>query len=82
MLDKNIMRLLKCLMTTGILLIILGIYFHFYNGTIEEMGIKGIIISAGFLAVGMIISIPSKMLITFLLVNREIEQDLKKKRNK
>lgn len=73
------MLLLKSLMMTGIFLIMLGVYFHLYNATIEAMGVNGIIISAGCVAIGMILSIPTKMAITFFLVNREIKQDLKNK---
>lgn len=58
--NKNLILLLKSLMITGISLILLGIYFHLYNSTIEAMGITGIIISAACVAVGMILSIPTK----------------------
>jgi hypothetical protein len=77
--DKSFILLLKCLMAIGIFLIILGIYFHLYNSTIASMGVNGIIVSAACVAIGMILSIPTKMVITFLLVNREINQNLKKK---
>jgi hypothetical protein len=76
--NKNLILLLKSLMITGISLILLGIYFHLYNSTIEAMGVTGIIISAACVAVGMILSIPTKMVVTFMLVNREIKQNIKK----
>ncbi|MGH1382714.1 MAG: hypothetical protein ACRAU9_17360 [Shewanella xiamenensis] len=39
------------------------------NETVEAMGVKGIIISAVCVAVGMALSLPTKMYLTFLLVS-------------
>lgn len=60
-------------MVIGILLILTGIYLHMYEPRIEEMGVTGILISAACVAVGMILSLPTKMFITFLLVKREAD---------
>ena len=38
------------------------------------MGVKGIIISAVCVAVGMALSLPTKMYLTFLLVKREADK--------
>jgi len=38
--------------------------------------LKAIIISAACVAIGMILSLPSKMFITFLLIKRETEQKM------
>jgi hypothetical protein len=46
-----------------------------FNETIENMGVTGILISACLVAVGMIMSLPTKMFLTFLLVKREQEKD-------
>ncbi len=73
--DASVIRLLKVIMTCGICLILLGIYFHMFNETIENMGVTGILISACLVAVGMIMSLPTKMFLTFLLVKREQEKD-------
>lgn len=73
--DVAIIRLLKIIMSIGISLILLGIYFHMYSETIENMGVTGIIISACTVAIGMIMSLPTKMFLTFLLVKREQEQN-------
>jgi hypothetical protein len=72
--DEALIRLLKILMLTGISLILLGVYFHMYNETIESMGVTGILISACTVAIGMIMSLPTKMFLTFLLVKREQDQ--------
>lgn len=60
-------------MVCGLLLIFTGIYLHLYDPWIEEMGVTGILISAGCVAFGMTLSLPTKMFITFLLVKREAE---------
>jgi hypothetical protein len=39
------------------------------------MGVTGIVISACTVAIGMIMSLPTKMFLTFLLVKREQEQN-------
>ena len=58
----------------GICLILLGIYLHNFNETIESMGVKGIIISAMCVAFGMALSLPTKMYLTFILVKRETDK--------
>lgn len=69
--DHTLINILKIIMLIGIVLISTGIYFHLFNQKIEEMGVNGILISAACVAVGMILSLPTKMFITFLLVKRE-----------
>ncbi|ODR84585.1 hypothetical protein [Shewanella xiamenensis] len=44
------------------------------NESVEAMGVKGIIISAVCVAVGMALSLPTKMYLTFLLVKREADK--------
>lgn len=74
MTDKNLMLILKTCITIGILLILLGIYFHNFSPMIDEMGVNGIVISAVCIALGMILSLPTKMYLTFILVKRESEK--------
>lgn len=71
--DNKIITLLKVVMTCGILLILTGIYLHIYDPRIEEMGVTGIVISAACVAFGMVLSLPTKMFMTFLLVKREAD---------
>lgn len=73
--DHKLILILKVIMSIGITLILLGVYFHLFNHKIEEMGVQGIIISAACVSIGMILSLPTKMFITFLLVKREQEKD-------
>ncbi|MFT4655101.1 MAG: putative membrane-anchored protein [Patiriisocius sp.] len=72
---NNVMliRLLKIVILSGLFLILLGICFHLYNDPIKAMGVIGLMITACCVAIGMIMSLPSKMYLTFILVNREQE---------
>lgn len=72
--DAKLLLILKVVMSIGIMLILLGIYLHIFNQTIEEMGVNGIIISACCVALGMIMSLPTKMYLTFIWVNHEAEE--------
>ena len=71
MTDQKLIVLLKIIMSLGISLILAGIYCHMYSETIEQMGVTGIVISACLVAIGMILSLPTKMYLTFVLVKRE-----------
>ena len=73
MTNEKLILFLKIIMSTGICLILLGIYCHMYSDTIEAMGVTGIVISACLVAVGMIMSLPTKMYLTFMLVKREAD---------
>ena len=74
MTDARLILLLKTSITIGISLILTGIYLHNFSETVEAMGVKGIIISAMCVAFGMVLSLPTKMYLTFLLVTRESEK--------
>jgi len=74
--DQKLILLLKIIMSIGISLILAGVYCHMYSETIEQMGVTGIVISACLVAIGMILSLPTKMYLTFILVKRE--EDSKK----
>ncbi|GAA4898602.1 hypothetical protein [Ferrimonas pelagia] len=74
MTDAKLIVVLKTCIALGLLLILLGLYFHNFSDTIEAMGVQGIIISAGCVACGMALSLPTKMYLTFILVKREAEK--------
>jgi len=76
--DKKILLILKICITIGIVLILLGIYLHNFSEMIEAMGVKGIIISAMCIALGMILSLPTKMYLTFILVKQESDKKKQK----
>lgn len=72
--NDRLILILKVCISAGISLILLGIYLHNFNETVEAMGVTGIIISALCVALGMVLSLPTKMYLTFLLVRREAEK--------
>ncbi|QYJ81704.1 MULTISPECIES: hypothetical protein [Shewanella] len=71
--DAKLIRLLKTCIVIGLCLILLGIYLHNFSETMEAMGVTGIIISAVCVAFGMVLSLPTKMYLTFILVKREAQ---------
>jgi flagellar biosynthesis protein FliP len=77
--DVNLIRLLKIIMVSGFILILLGIYFHIYSDSMKAMGLTGLVISACCVAIGMIMSLPTKIYLTFVLVKREQEMSEAKK---
>lgn len=71
--NRILLTVLKCIMCAGLTLIALGVYFHMYSDYMHSLGVTGIIISACCVAFGMIMSIPTKMYLTFILVKREAD---------
>ncbi|MCZ4339441.1 hypothetical protein [Shewanella colwelliana] len=75
MTDETLILLLKISIGIGLCLIALGIYLHNFSDAIESLGVTGIIISAVCVAVGMALSLPTKMYLTFILVKRESDKN-------
>lgn len=73
MTNQALIRLLKGVMGVGIILIIIGIYLHF-SPAVQAMGVTGILLSAVCVAFGMILSLPTKMYLTFVLMKNESEK--------
>lgn len=73
--DNGLIKLLKICIVIGLCLILLGIYFHNFSEYMESLGVTGIVISAACIALGMVLSLPTKMYLTFLLVKREQDQE-------
>ncbi len=73
--DQFIIRLLKVIMLCGIGLIIFGHYLWVGLRIHESMGVPGITIIAACCALGLILSLPTKMYLTFLLMKHEAQQD-------
>lgn len=71
--DIMLIRVLKTAMIIGISLIALGVYLH-NSHHMEALGVNGILISAGCVAFGMVLSLPTKMYLTFVLMKRENER--------
>jgi polyferredoxin len=69
--NSKLIRNLKVIIVMGICLLLLGHYFISYAKLPETMGVKGMIISAGCIALGLILSLPTKIYLTILLMQRE-----------
>jgi hypothetical protein len=71
--NKNIVFLLKVVMVFGILLSVTGVFLSVYEPRIWVIGVVGIFISSRFVAVGMILSLQTKIFITFSLMKRRAD---------
>jgi|GEM_PF-560050 len=72
--SKRLMFWLKLVMCCGITLIIFGHYLWVGAKLPETMGVQGIIIVALCCALGLILSLPTKIYLTLLLMQYENEQ--------
>ena len=69
--EKSLITLLKVVIVLGLCLIGLG-YFLINVAHIEQsMGISGMMIGGGCYALGLILSLPTKMYLTFIWVTAE-----------
>lgn len=71
--EQRLITLLKVSIFIGLFLLLTGIYLHMFSDYMESLGVTGIIISAMFIAFGLIFSLPTKIYLTFLLMKREQE---------
>ena len=77
--EKNIIRILKIFIIIGISLLLLGHYLLEYANLPEKLGVMGMIISASCIAFGLVFSLPTKIYLTFILMNREKDKKNKTK---
>ncbi|MEW6997482.1 hypothetical protein AADZ86_07245 [Colwelliaceae bacterium BS250] len=77
--EKNIIRILKIFIIIGISLLLLGHYLLEYANLPEKLGVMGMIISASCIAFGLVFSLPTKIYLTFILMNRENDKKNKTK---
>lgn len=71
--EQRLILLLKTSIFIGICLILLGVYFNLYSDYIESLGVTGIIITAVFIGLGLVLSLPTKLYLTIVLMKRETE---------
>ena len=69
--EQRLVTLLKVCIVIGLCLLGTGIYLHMFSDYIADLGVTGIIISAAFIAFGLVFSLPTKIYLTFLLMERE-----------
>jgi hypothetical protein len=79
--EKVLMRVLKIVIVFGLCLIGLGYYLINVVNLPETMGVTGMMIGGGCYALGLILSLPTKMYLTFIWVRAEQEKKAQEKAN-
>ncbi len=74
MTEAQTLRLLKIIMLCGISLLIFGHYLWSGLKLHETMGVNGIVLIGLCCALGLILSLPTKIYLTLLLMKREAER--------
>lgn len=69
--EKSLITLLKVVIVLGLCLIGLGYYLINVAHIEQTMGISGMMIGGGCYALGLILSLPTKMYLTFIWVTAE-----------
>lgn len=69
--EKSLITLLKVVIVLGLCLIGLGYYLINVAHIEQSMGISGMMIGGGCYALGLILSLPTKMYLTFIWVTAE-----------
>lgn len=77
--NQKAIKIMKVVMVLGLCLFLLGHYLLTYTSVPETYGIKGLAISGGLMAVGLIMSLPTKMYLTFVWVKGENDRKAKQK---
>jgi uncharacterized membrane protein len=80
MAQPTAIKVMKVVMVLGLILFLLGHYLMSYSPLPETMGVKGLVISAALMAVGVVMSLPTKMYLTFVWVRAENEKKELEKR--
>ncbi|NVK24888.1 MAG: hypothetical protein HWE10_08165 [Gammaproteobacteria bacterium] len=77
--EHKLLTLLKVIMITGLLLIATGHYLLSYSSVPATYGVNGLILSGALMAFGIVLSLPTKMYLTFIFVKNENERRDKEK---
>ena len=75
--EKKLITLLKIIIVLGLCLIGLGYYLINVAHIEQSMGVTGMMIGGGCYAFGIILSLPTKMYLTFIWVTAEQRQKQK-----
>ncbi len=75
MTERQTLWLLKIVMLCGISLLVLGHYLWSGLKLHETMGVQGIILIGICCALGLILSLPTKIYLTILLMKRESDRN-------
>ena len=82
MTNNRAIQIMKVVMVLGICFILLGHYLLSYTSFPETHGVTGLVLSGGLMAVGLIMSLPTKMYLTFIWVKNENERKEREKADK
>ncbi len=66
--DKTQKSIMISLIVIGLMLVLFGLYFAIFTDAATKNGVDGILTIAGFIAVGLFISVPAKIYLTLLLM--------------
>lgn len=69
--SQTLIRWLKVIMLLGLVLFLTGHYMMSYTNIPEDYGVKGLVGCAALMAVGIVLSLPTKMYLTFIWVTSE-----------
>lgn len=72
--DQKLIRLLQLVMCSGFALLLLGHYLWSGLQLQHSMGVTGIVLIGSCCALGLILSLPTKIYLTILLMKREQDQ--------
>ncbi|SET07611.1 hypothetical protein [Thalassotalea agarivorans] len=73
--DKQTIRILKMIMIFGICLFVVGHMLISYLDLPQKLGVMGMVIGASCMALGLVLSLPTKMYLTFLWMKKENTKD-------
>ena len=73
--ENRLLLKLKIIMVVGLLMVLTGHVILSYTDIPEIYGVKGFMSGAMLIAFGLILSLPTKMYLTFLFVTRENSQN-------
>ena len=72
--EESIVRLMKALIYAGLVLVIVAISLAVFGELHVSMGVQGVMIVAGVAGTGLLLLLPAKIFLTFLLMKREQDQ--------
>lgn len=77
--NQQAIKIMKIVMVLGLCLILFGHYLLSYTSFAETYGVKGLITCGAMMAIGLIMSLPTKMYLTFVFVKNENERKEREK---
>lgn len=79
--EKKLLRILKVCMISGLLLLIVGHVVLSVTFIYEHIGYHGYVLGAALSAIGIVLSLPTKLYLTVLLMEHENDTRTQKSKN-